>query len=57
MSTTVYRIHVSIFHTSGHEAYTTGFRSKGERDEEIRFLKREMTGMNYTITKSQAVVE
>ena len=52
MSTIVYRITVDIDDVK-QEAYTMGFRSKRERDEEIRFLKREMTGMNYTITKSQ----
>lgn len=52
MSTTVYRLTVDI---DKQEGYTMGFRSKRERDEEIRFLKREMTGMNYTLTKSEVV--
>ena len=52
MSTIVYRITVDIDDFK-QEAYTIGFRSKRDRDDEIRYLKREMTGMNYTITKSQ----
>jgi hypothetical protein len=36
--------------------YTVGFHSKAEREDEIRFLKREMTGMNYKLTVWQVKV-
>ena len=53
MTKIIYELHVSLFHSSGHEEYTVRFRTKAERDGEIRFLKREMTGMNYSLTKSE----
>ena len=51
MSTIVYRLTVLI-HDAPEDAYTIVFRSKAEREDEIRFLKREMTGMKYTLAKS-----
>tara|TARA_R110002096_G_scaffold86400_1_gene198847 strand:+ start:424 stop:582 length:159 start_codon:yes stop_codon:yes gene_type:complete len=51
MSETVYRLHV----TSEVGDYTIGFHTKAERDADIRFIKKEMAGMNYRITTSELI--
>lgn len=42
-----YRLYVSFAPGQGVEDYNTGFRTKRELDDYIRYIKREMSGMEY----------
>jgi hypothetical protein len=43
----IYTLHVLV---EGITEYTVGFTNKRRLDSEIRFLKADMTGMNYKLT-------